>query len=45
MPVRKCIDRLQHVTLPQGVNPGLGPDYSPTGQIMFYTLTRHESQV
>ena len=21
-----------------GVNPGLGPDYSPTGQIMFYTL-------
>src|SRR6202167_3324188 len=27
------------VTLPGGVNPGIGPDYSPTGQIMFYTLT------
>ena len=32
------LDRLQLVTLPTGVNPGLGPDYSPTGQIMFYTL-------
>src|ERR1700680_778224 len=31
-------DRLPQVTLPPGVNPGLGPDYSPTGQIMFYTL-------
>ncbi|HZR55661.1 MAG TPA: CusA/CzcA family heavy metal efflux RND transporter [Terriglobales bacterium] len=35
---QEVIDRLQQVTLPQGVNPGLGPDYSPTGQIMFYTL-------
>jgi Cu/Ag efflux pump CusA len=26
------------VTCRQRVNPGLGPDYSPTGQIMFYTL-------
>jgi len=34
----EVIDRLQQVTLPGGVNPGLGPDYSPTGQIMFYTL-------
>src|ERR1700758_5604208 len=34
----EVIDRLQQVTLPAGVNPGLGPDYSPTGQIMFYTL-------
>ncbi len=34
----EVIDRLQQVTLPTGVNPGLGPDYSPTGQIMFYTL-------
>jgi cobalt-zinc-cadmium resistance protein CzcA len=34
----EVIDRLQQATLPQGVNPGLGPDYSPTGQIMFYTL-------
>jgi len=35
---QEVIDRLQQVTLPQGVNPGLGPDYSPTGQIMFFTL-------
>lgn len=35
---QEVIDRLQQVTLPQGVNAGLGPDFSPTGQIMFYTL-------
>src|SRR6267154_110110 len=35
---QEVIDRLQQVTLPTGVNPSLGPDYSPTGQIMFYTL-------
>jgi len=34
----EVIQRLQNVTLPNSVNPGLGPDYSPTGQIMFYTL-------
>jgi heavy metal efflux system protein len=36
---QEVLDRLQMVTLPTGVNPGIGPDYSPTGQIMFYTLT------
>jgi len=36
---QEVLDRLQMVTLPVGVNPGIGPDYSPTGQIMFYTLT------
>src|SRR5260370_7694970 len=36
---QEVLDRLQTVTLPPGVNPGIGPDYSPTGQIMFYTLT------
>jgi heavy metal efflux system protein len=35
---QEVLDRLQLATLPPGVNPGLGPDYSPTGQIMFYTL-------
>jgi cobalt-zinc-cadmium resistance protein CzcA len=35
---QEVIDRLQQATLPQGVSPGLGPDFSPTGQIMFYTL-------
>ncbi len=36
---QEVLDRLQQVTLPPGVNPSIGPDYSPTGQIMFYTLT------
>src|ERR1700726_3878105 len=36
---QEVLDRLQLATLPAGVNPGLGPDYSPTGQILFYTLT------
>lgn len=35
---QEVLDRLQLASLPAGVNPGLGPDYSPTGQIMFYTL-------
>ncbi|HLX84321.1 MAG TPA: CusA/CzcA family heavy metal efflux RND transporter [Terriglobales bacterium] len=35
---QEVLDRLQQVTLPNGVNPSIGPDYSPTGQIMFYTL-------
>ena len=36
---QEVLDRLQNVTLPQGVSTGIGPDYSPIGQIMFYTLT------
>src|SRR5258708_17146369 len=36
---QEVLDRLQMVTLPAGRNPGLGPESSPTGQIMFYTLT------
>ncbi len=36
---QEVLDRLAQATTPAGVNPGLGPDYSPTGQIMFYTLT------
>ncbi len=35
---QEVLDRLQQVTLPNNVNAGLGPDYSPTGQIMFFTL-------
>jgi len=35
---QEVLDRLQQATLPPNVNPGIGPDYSPTGQIMFYTL-------
>jgi cobalt-zinc-cadmium resistance protein CzcA len=35
---QELVDGLQLATLPPCANPGLGPDYSPTGQIMFYTL-------
>jgi cobalt-zinc-cadmium resistance protein CzcA len=35
---QEVLDRLQLATLPTGVNADIGPDYSPTGQIMFYTL-------
>ena len=42
---QEVLDRLQQATLPPGVNPALGPDYSPTGQIMFYTLPEHESEI
>lgn len=35
---QEVLDRLQLANLPPGVNPALGADYSPTGQIMFYTL-------
>ena len=36
---QQALERLNQATMPAGVNPDLGPDYSPTGQIMFYTLT------
>src|SRR5215469_2095559 len=36
---QKALEKLSLVTLPQGLNPQLGPDYSPVGQIYFYTLT------
>ena len=35
---QEVLDRLQQTVLPTNVNPAMGPDYSPTGQIMFYTL-------
>src|SRR5271165_6830114 len=35
---QEVLDRLQQVALPTNVNANLGPDYSPTGQIMFFTL-------
>src|SRR5262252_564299 len=35
---QEVLDRLQQPTLPANLNPALGPDYSPTGQILFYTL-------
>lgn len=36
---QKVLERLSQVTLPAGLQPQLGADYSPVGQIYFYTLT------
>jgi heavy metal efflux system protein len=34
----RVLERLNQVNLPPGLTPTLGPDYSPAGQIYFYTL-------
>src|ERR1700683_3234650 len=34
----KALERLSQVTLPTGVNPQMGTDWSPVGQIYFFTL-------
>ncbi|MDP9159437.1 MAG: efflux RND transporter permease subunit, partial [Acidobacteriota bacterium] len=36
---QEVLNRIVLANMPTGVSPTLGPDYSPTGQIMFYTLT------
>src|ERR1700736_2185027 len=35
---QKALERLSTVTLPQGLQPQIGTDYSPVGQIYWYTL-------
>jgi len=35
---QKVLERLSTVTLPQGLQPQIGSDYSPVGQIYFYSL-------
>ncbi len=35
---QKVLERLTMVTLPGNLQPDIGPDYSPVGQIYFYTL-------
>jgi heavy metal efflux system protein len=35
---QKTFERLSQVTLPPNVNPSIGPDYSPVGQVYWYTL-------
>ena len=35
---QQVLEKLSLVTLPPGLNPQLGPDYSPVGQIYWYTL-------
>jgi cobalt-zinc-cadmium resistance protein CzcA len=34
----KVLERLSQVNLPSGLQPVMGPDYSPVGQIYFFTL-------
>ncbi len=34
----RVLERLEQVTLPTGVTPQMGTDWSPVGQILFYTL-------
>ena len=36
---QQVLERLSQVNLPPNINPQLGPDYSPVGQIYWYTLT------
>jgi cobalt-zinc-cadmium resistance protein CzcA len=35
---QKTLERLSQVALPSGVTPQIGPDYSPLGQVYWYTL-------
>src|ERR1700733_10380644 len=35
---QRITERIQNVTLPSGLSPGLDPLSSPTGQILYYTL-------
>ena len=36
---QKVLEKLAQVVLPNGLQPSLGADYSPVGQIYFFTLT------
>ncbi|MCU1291444.1 MAG: Cation efflux system protein CusA, partial [Bryobacterales bacterium] len=36
---QQTLEKLSNVNVPQGLTPSLGPDFSPTGQIYFYTLS------
>jgi heavy metal efflux system protein len=36
---QKALERLSAVTLPAGITPQMGTDWSPVGQIFWYTLT------
>jgi cobalt-zinc-cadmium resistance protein CzcA len=41
---QKVLERLSQVTLPNGLQPSMGPDYSPVGQLYWYTLTSTNPQ-
>jgi cobalt-zinc-cadmium resistance protein CzcA len=35
---QRVLERLTQVNLPNGLSPGIGPDFSPAGQVYFYTV-------
>src|SRR3984893_2459971 len=41
---QKVLERLTQVTLPAGLQPQMGTDYSPVGQIYWYTLHSNNPQ-
>jgi cobalt-zinc-cadmium resistance protein CzcA len=41
----KVLERLAQVTLPAGLQPQMGTDWSPVGQIYFYTLRTSNPQI
>jgi cobalt-zinc-cadmium resistance protein CzcA len=41
---QKVIERIAQVTLPQGLQPQMGTDWSPVGQIYWYTLKSRNPQ-
>ena len=41
---QKVFERLSQVTLPNNLQPSIGPDYSPVGQLYWYTLTSTNPQ-
>src|SRR5277367_5118938 len=42
---QKVLERLTQVNLPSGLQPQIGSDYSPVGQIYWYTLQSHNPSV
>jgi cobalt-zinc-cadmium resistance protein CzcA len=42
---QQVVEKLTQLSLPPGLSPTLGPDYSPVGQIMFYTLSSSNPRV
>ncbi len=41
----RVLERLSQVTLPAGVNPQMGTDWSPVGQIYFFTLQSSNASI
>ena len=42
---QQVLEKLTLVNLPPGINPQIGPDFSPVGQIYFYTLQSTNPQL